>query len=234
MCDVSVFAAGLYRLRRQRDRVFRSLAFSDPSWDLLLELLVAEKTETPISVKTACLATAVPNTTAVRCLRELERQGVVYRERDREDRRRTNIRLSETSAKLLEQLVDDFSNSVGGSQYSFRQPKINTARPHKLPANLDGDCQANCLDRHSSNWCSDDPTRERKGTQMQQLNETEIETVAAGYDAGVTSAGLAILSGAAIAGAIVLAPETGGTSLLAATALAGSLGVHVTVAGLVM
>ena len=100
-------AMALYRLRRRRDRLFASQLFSEPTWDLLLDLLTAEKTGNRVSITSACIAAAAPTTTALRCLKQLEEQGVVYRERDARDGRRIYVRLSREGLAALEGLFED-------------------------------------------------------------------------------------------------------------------------------
>src|SRR4051812_45502045 len=69
--DLSSMAEALYRLRRRRDRLFAGQSFSDPSWDLLLDLFAAEQTGRRVSITSAFLAASTPTTTAVRCLKQL-------------------------------------------------------------------------------------------------------------------------------------------------------------------
>src|SRR5690348_11712896 len=74
---MSPVAQGLYRLRRRRERLFPTPLFSEPGWDLLLDLFIAESEGKRVSITSACIAAAVPTTTAVRCLKQLESLGFV-------------------------------------------------------------------------------------------------------------------------------------------------------------
>lgn len=104
----ATIAQSLYRVRRYRERLFCSRLFSEPSWDLLLDLFFAEKIGKRVSITSACVATAAPITTALRCVRRLEREGVVYRERDHNDGRRTYVRLTRESLERMERLLAEF------------------------------------------------------------------------------------------------------------------------------
>jgi DNA-binding MarR family transcriptional regulator len=81
--NLSGVAEELYRLRRKRELIF-SVAFgdglfADPAWDLLLDLYIHNARQRRISVSSACLAAAVPTTTALRYITELLKRGLVER-----------------------------------------------------------------------------------------------------------------------------------------------------------
>jgi DNA-binding MarR family transcriptional regulator len=105
--NVTTLASGLYRLRRRRERIFAHGIFSEPSWDLLLELFIAERTGNLHSVKSACISTTASTTTAVRSLRQLEAQGLIYREADLVDKRRIYVRLQPSAVRSMDGLFED-------------------------------------------------------------------------------------------------------------------------------
>jgi len=97
-------AAKLYRIRRVRDKVFgRPELFADPAWDIILDLLVAERKNKSISVTSACAASSVPPTTALRWLKVLESRGYIDRTEDKMDRRRHFISLTDTTRRAMNQ-----------------------------------------------------------------------------------------------------------------------------------
>lgn len=110
-------ARALYRLRRRRERIFGDGLFSDPNWDLLLDLYAAEKASQCVCITSACLATAVPTTSALRCVKLLETQGLIVREADRKDTRRTHLRLSAGAMRGMDALFLDLRQQIdlGGS-----------------------------------------------------------------------------------------------------------------------
>ena len=92
----------LYKLRRIRDKVFgNSEMFGEPAWDMLLDLMIAERKFASISVTSVCIASCVPPTTALRWLAILEFEGLVDRTRDALDRRRSFVRISEKGQRLM-------------------------------------------------------------------------------------------------------------------------------------
>jgi DNA-binding MarR family transcriptional regulator len=105
--DIPPIAEALYRLRRRRERLFTAGLFSEPTWDLLLDLFAAEAVGKRVSITSACIAAAVPTTTALRCLKQLEAIGAVYRERDPVDGRRIYVRLSADKVADMESLFSD-------------------------------------------------------------------------------------------------------------------------------
>lgn len=93
----------ILRARRLRDDVFgeRGL-FTDPAWDMMLDLLAARLEGNSVSISSLCLAAGVPPTTALRWIKALEAKGYLERRRDSTDGRRIFIALTEdTAAKMI-------------------------------------------------------------------------------------------------------------------------------------
>lgn len=225
--DTGAIAAALYRLRRRRDKSFRGPLFSEPSWDLLLELLAAEKSGSHVSIKTACLAAAVPNTTAVRCLRQLEHHGIVFRQVDPEDRRRIIIRLTETSAKMMESLFSDLCHCF--APFVAGVTAAHSSSPMKQdisPTKLDDDSIPIRLDQPARGWCSENANKAKKGKQMQELSGNELDLVSGGVSWGELGEGIAAVGTGlvAIGGGVGFSVATGGVGALggAAVAVAGA------------
>jgi len=89
------------RLRRRRDTMFGRSIFADPAWDLLLDLFAAEAENRTVSISSACIAASVPSTTALRCIRRLESEGMVERLPDADDRRRSYLRLAPMTHEMV-------------------------------------------------------------------------------------------------------------------------------------
>lgn len=88
-------AAQAYRDRRRRTQIFgNGELFGEPAWDILLDLFVAAKDRKRVPITSACIGAAVPSTTGLRWLQILEKEGLVIRESDASDARRTFVRLS--------------------------------------------------------------------------------------------------------------------------------------------
>lgn len=92
-------------MRRRRSDLLGLHLFADPSWDMLLDLFVHWAGGVKVSVSSACLASGVPNTTALDHLRKLERTGLVWRSGDPQDRRRTNLCLSERTQEAIRRWI---------------------------------------------------------------------------------------------------------------------------------
>lgn len=102
----SELARQLYAMRRLRDKVFDAPSlFGEPSWDMLLDLFVAEIAEKSVAVTSLCLAAAIPSTTALRWISVLESENLVYREKDVTDRRKHYIRLSDEGLRKMVDLM---------------------------------------------------------------------------------------------------------------------------------
>ena len=97
-------ARTMYRERRAREEIFGCgvVLFGEPAWDMLLDLYVAGAEGKRVSVSSACIAAAVPTTTALRWIDSLKRRGFVDRTNDPVDRRRSFLSLSEKGTKAME------------------------------------------------------------------------------------------------------------------------------------
>lgn len=92
----------LLRARRLRDEYLPGDLFSDPAWDILLDLLAAHLEQVRVSVSSLCIASCVPPTTALRCIRILTDKGLIVRQPDLHDNRRVFVAITaETANKLL-------------------------------------------------------------------------------------------------------------------------------------
>lgn len=96
------FIRSIIRARRLRDSFFRSDLFSDPAWDMLLDLMAARVDRQRVAVSSLCIAAAVPPTTALRWIKGLCDQGLFVRIADPEDGRRVFIELSGDCAARME------------------------------------------------------------------------------------------------------------------------------------
>src|SRR5690554_5333957 len=65
-----------------RQNYFPEGLFSDPAWDMLLDLTYARLTGKRVSVSSLCIASRVPATTALRRISDLVFEGLVTRIRD--------------------------------------------------------------------------------------------------------------------------------------------------------
>lgn len=115
-------AREFYQGRRRRARYLSADLFGEPTWDILLDLYVAAKEDRRVPTTSACIGAHVPPTTALRWLRILEARGLVEREDDGRDGRRTFVRLSTRGMAAMDGLLQGavsalqvaMANAVGG------------------------------------------------------------------------------------------------------------------------
>lgn len=83
----------IMRSRRKRAEFLDPVLFSDPAWDILLDLTSAALDEKPVPASSACAASQAPLSTALRHVRQLVEAGLVRRWQDPLDKRRTLLEL---------------------------------------------------------------------------------------------------------------------------------------------
>ena len=103
-------AGMIARLRRSRERFFTDAddLFGEPAWDLLLDLYAAQAAGMQVSVSSACIAAAVPQTTALRWLKAIEKKAMIVRLRDPFDGRRQFVRLTDAATGMIEAWLKSF------------------------------------------------------------------------------------------------------------------------------
>jgi DNA-binding MarR family transcriptional regulator len=95
------------RARRLRDQLFPADLFADPAWDMLLDLYASELEGRAVSVSSACIASAVPATTALRWLGRLEELELVRRADDKNDKRQTFVLLTESARNAIVRWLEE-------------------------------------------------------------------------------------------------------------------------------
>jgi hypothetical protein len=85
---------------------FTAVRFSDPSFDMILQLYVATHEERHITVSQLSSLGGGSNTTALRHLEHLEALGYIEREADRDDRRRVNVVMLPPLSVAVDQWLD--------------------------------------------------------------------------------------------------------------------------------
>ena len=102
------FMAQTRELRMKRNTVIGAPIFRDPGFDMLLELFAIDQRGLRISVTSLCYAAGVPMTTALRHLHQLERHGLLVREGDLHDNRRSYVRPTSKAITALEILFNQW------------------------------------------------------------------------------------------------------------------------------
>lgn len=91
----------VWALRRARSDIFPFDIFADPAWDLLIDLYLAKLESRRISVSSACIASCVPPTTALRWIANLVEKGLIVRKADPFDGRRIFVELSADAERMM-------------------------------------------------------------------------------------------------------------------------------------
>lgn len=107
---------GLDRLRRPRQALAPLGEMDDVAWDLLLELLRAEKTAQRISVSALSISVAhISPTTALRRIRELVKAGHILRNPDPLDARRDFVVLATECRTALEHYLEQVAKELAAA-----------------------------------------------------------------------------------------------------------------------
>ena len=102
----------LRAVRKVRDRYFPTELFSDPCWEMLLDLYDARLGEAEVTVSSLGAASGVPLTTALRRMDVLQKHGFIERVVDPDDRRRTIVRLSAAGLAAVERFFDSYAQRL--------------------------------------------------------------------------------------------------------------------------
>ena len=92
-----------YLARRSRDSAFGHELFGEPAWDMLLYLYAAHLRGDFVTTSSLARASAVPPTTALRWMAQLEQARLVERSALKRDGRVRVLKLTRRALKLLEQ-----------------------------------------------------------------------------------------------------------------------------------
>jgi DNA-binding MarR family transcriptional regulator len=104
--DRREFARRILRVRQQRNAILGADSFRDPAWDMLLDLYVQDADHKGTMISALCIASGVPQTTALRYIYRLEQLGLVQTTDHPTDQRRTMVSLSDKARPRVERLLD--------------------------------------------------------------------------------------------------------------------------------
>lgn len=99
-------ARALLAGRRRRSSLMKGIRFYDPSWDMVLELYVADREHRALAVSQLCGVSGGSTTTALRHLEQMEALGYVSRGPDAEDRRRLLVTMCPRLGDALDKWLD--------------------------------------------------------------------------------------------------------------------------------
>ena len=94
---MKILLRNVIKERRLREKYFDQGLFSEPAWDMLLDLALARIEHRNISISSLCIAAAVPTTTALRWIKILLDHNLIIRRADPNDGRRHYIHIRDES-----------------------------------------------------------------------------------------------------------------------------------------
>ncbi len=107
------YLKALVAARADREAIFEAGLFSDPAWEMLLDLAFAEATGRSISVTSLCLASGASTTTALRRIDDLQEAGLLERQPDPADRRRILVTMTSRGREKMELFVQRQAKRLG-------------------------------------------------------------------------------------------------------------------------
>lgn len=107
------YMKALVAARADRDAIFQAGLFSDPAWEMMLDLAVAEASNRPISVTSLCIASGAPTTTALRRIDDLKDAGLLDKLPDPRDKRRILVHLTDLGRERMEAFVQRQADRFG-------------------------------------------------------------------------------------------------------------------------
>lgn len=87
--------------RSSRARFMDSSLFSDPAWDMLLELFAAEHEQRRVAISELGFKTGIPQTTSLRWMNALIEKGLIERTDDQLDGRRSFVALTDEGSRTM-------------------------------------------------------------------------------------------------------------------------------------
>lgn len=104
------------QMRRLRKSHFGSAQLSGPTWDMMLDLMLADSNGRELSASDLAAGAGVALSSGLRMIAALEDLGLVRRFIDERDRRRTLVRLTENGAERMASYFEKIGNAWPNSQ----------------------------------------------------------------------------------------------------------------------
>ena len=109
--ETAAIARSIMRARARRRSFFEQSMFSEPAWDILLELFVEYAAQRRIQTSAIGASASIPLTTTLRWLNILSANGLIERTNDRLDCRRVLVSMSEQGASAMAQYIRSLQES---------------------------------------------------------------------------------------------------------------------------
>lgn len=99
--------------RSSRTDYLSANLFGEPAWDMLLELFVSALEQKRVTVGDLCIASNVPQTTALRWIDALLKEGLATRRPDPLDGRRIYVEISVAGYGTMQNYSKQLSHAIG-------------------------------------------------------------------------------------------------------------------------
>ncbi len=96
-----------YEIGARRRLAFGAGLFSDPAWNILLDLFLSDEGGRDLSVTAVCIGSRSSSATALRYITLLAQRGLIDRIADELDGRRTYVRLTAKGWNAMVRLFED-------------------------------------------------------------------------------------------------------------------------------
>jgi CheY-like chemotaxis protein len=103
--DLVGFASALLKARQTRSKYFDPQILSGPAWGILMDLTAAGLKGELVPTSSACVSAEIPFSTALRHVNQLVTAGLIKRETDPADKRRTLLSLEPETLDLMTQYL---------------------------------------------------------------------------------------------------------------------------------
>lgn len=92
-------------IKKMRSSYFPETVLDDGGWNIMMDLFVQQQRGREVSISSACMASRVPPTTALRWIDILEAERIIVRENDPGDRRRRFVRLTDKAYTAMSEYL---------------------------------------------------------------------------------------------------------------------------------
>jgi len=124
------------KLRLKRNDIIGAELFRDPAWDMLLDLFASHERGERVSAIALSLSSGVPQSTALRTIQRLEEKGLIVREGDPDDLRRSWIRATPEVLSGIATMAGLFAEAVTASASPQRPAMVNPVQLTDTDLNL--------------------------------------------------------------------------------------------------
>jgi DNA-binding transcriptional ArsR family regulator len=99
------------KARSRRTDFLSSSLFAEPGWEMLLELFASAVEQKRVTIGELCIASNVPQTTALRWIDVLLREGLATRRPDPLDGRRIHMEITPSAYRAMQDYAEQLSSA---------------------------------------------------------------------------------------------------------------------------